>query len=37
VYILDSYNRRLVILQSLTEKYKNGRRDMTVEEPMLRW
>ncbi|HCW93872.1 MAG TPA: hypothetical protein DHM44_09350 [Flexistipes sinusarabici] len=37
VYILDSYNRRLVILQSLTEKYKNGRRDMTVKEPMLRW
>ncbi len=37
VYILDSYNKRLVILQSLTEKYKNGRRDMTVEEPMLRW
>lgn len=37
VYILDSYNRRLVILQSLTEKYEKGRRNMSAEEPMLRW
>lgn len=37
IYVLDSYNRRLVVLQYLSKKYKNSRRDMTVEEPMLRW
>ena len=37
IYVLDSPNRRLVVLQYLSELYKNGRRDMTQEEPMLRW
>lgn len=37
IYVLDGPNRRLVILQYLSELYKNGKRDMTQEEPMLRW
>lgn len=37
IYILDAFNRRLVVLQLNGSLYKNGRRDMSQEEPMLRW
>ncbi|KAA0258919.1 hypothetical protein FHQ18_02945 [Deferribacter autotrophicus] len=37
IYILDAPNKRLVVLQYLGELYKKGRRNMSVDEPMLRW
>jgi len=37
IYVLDAPNRRLVVFQYLSDIYKNARKNMTVEEPMLRW
>ncbi|BAI80229.1 hypothetical protein DEFDS_0750 [Deferribacter desulfuricans SSM1] len=37
IYVLDAPNKRVVIFQYLGELYKKGRRNMTVDEPMLRW